>query len=168
MFVFVGVVSNIRAEGNIFGGVGAVFEGVEAGGLLAPGGFRPGGFEGIAPVGGEFPSADRAFGFCIWHYYRGVAQNWIRYYVSASVYVVMWSLLFFFFWPTKNNNIRIPVLVLLGTCLLEVLQLWEPDFLERLRSTLLGAGLIGTDFVWLQFPFYVLGALVAVVVLKLL
>ncbi len=107
-------------------------------------------------------------GFWMWRYYRGAAQYWIRFYVSGSVYVVMWSLLFFFFLPTENNTIRIPVLVLLGTCFLEVLQLWKPGFLQQIRSTLLGAGILGTDFVWLQFPFYALGALVAVVVLKLL
>ncbi|MGD9110207.1 MAG: DUF2809 domain-containing protein, partial [Phycisphaerales bacterium] len=89
-----------------------------------------------------------AGGFWMWRYYRGAAQYWIRFYVSGSVYVLMWSLLFFFFWPTKSNTIRIPAFVLLGTCLLEFLQLWKPGFLQQIRSTLIGAGILGTDFVW--------------------
>ena len=107
-------------------------------------------------------------GFWIWRYYSGAAQYWVRFYVSGSIYVVMWSLLFFFFWPAEKNITRIPVFVLLGTCFLEFLQLWKPGFLQQIRSTLIGAGILGTDFVWLQFPFYGLGALVAVCILRLL
>jgi hypothetical protein len=107
-------------------------------------------------------------GFWMWRYYRGWAQNWVRFYVSGAVYEIIWSLALFFFWPNKANIMRIPIIVFILTCILEFLQLWKAEFLEKFRATLVGAALIGTDFVWLQFPFYVLGTAVSVLLLAIL
>jgi hypothetical protein len=109
-----------------------------------------------------------ALGFCMWRYYDGWGRYWVRYYFSGAVYVVAWSLLFFLLWPGRPNAIRIPIAVFIATCILEFLQLWKPDFLQAFRSTLVGAALMGTCFVWLQFPFYVLGTLVSIIMLGLL
>ncbi len=107
-------------------------------------------------------------GFYMWRYYDGWGRYWVRYYFSGAVYVIIWSLLFFLFWPSRRNVIRIPIAVFTATCILEFLQLWRLDFLQAFRSTLAGAALMGTTFVWLQFPFYVLGAIVSIIMLRLL
>jgi len=104
----------------------------------------------------------------MWRYYDGWGRYWVRYYFSGAVYVIIWSLLFFLFWPSRRNVIRIPIAVFTATCILEFLQLWRLDFLQAFRSTLAGAALMGTTFVWLQFPFYVLGAIVSIIMLRLL
>lgn len=109
-----------------------------------------------------------ASGFYMWRYYQGWGSYWVRYYFSGAVYVVIWSLLFYLLWPSRKNIIRIPVIVFIATCAVEFLQLWKPQFLEVFRSTLIGAAIMGTCFVWLQFPFYFLGALLSAVILRLL
>jgi hypothetical protein len=58
--------------------------------------------------------------------------------------------------------------VFILTCVLEFLQLWHVSFLEKFRATLVGMALIGTYFTWLQFPFYVLGSAVSVLLLATL
>jgi hypothetical protein len=107
-------------------------------------------------------------GFWMWRHYHGWAASWFRFYVSSMIYEMVWCLVFFFFWPRRKNIIRIAAGVFIATCGLEFLQLWKPAFLQEFRRTLIGAGLIGTDFVWLQFPFYVLGTMVSVLLLALI
>ncbi|MFH1372027.1 MAG: DUF2809 domain-containing protein [Planctomycetota bacterium] len=107
-------------------------------------------------------------GFWMWRYYRGWGQYWVRFYLSGSVYEIIWSLVLFFFWPRKAYIVKIPIIVFFFTCFLEFLQLWKAEFLQSFRATLVGAALIGTDFVWLQFPFYVLGSAVSIILLSLL
>lgn len=107
-------------------------------------------------------------GFWMWRYYDGWAEHWVRYYLSCAIYEIFWCLVFFFLWPQRTNIIRIPVVVFIATCILEFLQVWKAEFLQEFRATLIGAALIGTDFVWLQFPFYVLGTVVSVFLLAIL
>ena len=107
-------------------------------------------------------------GFLIWRFYRGPSDNWFWYYIPDVFYVIFWSLIFFFIWPGKTSVVRIPVIVFILTCILEFLQLYKPDFLEKIRSSLIGAALIGRDFVWLQFPYYILGTALSVVLLSIL
>jgi hypothetical protein len=107
-------------------------------------------------------------GFGIWRYYRGWAEYWIRFYISGAIYEIIWCLFLFFFWPHKAHIVRIPLIVFIFTCALEFLQLWKAEFLQSFRATLVGMALIGTDFVWLQFPFYVLGSVVSAGLLWLL
>jgi len=109
-----------------------------------------------------------AAGFWMWRYYRGWEQNLVRFYITGAIYEIIWCLFFFFFWPRKAYIVRIPLIVFVSTCILEFLQLWKAEFLERIRATLIGAAIIGTDFVWLQFPFYVLGSAVSVFLLAIL
>jgi hypothetical protein len=39
------------------------------------------------------------------------------------------------------------------------LQLWHPPLLEQIRATLIGKLLLGTTFVWWDFPHYILGCI---------
>ena len=105
-------------------------------------------------------------GFLIWRFYRGPADNWVWFYIPDVLYVLLWSLVLFFFWPAPANVLRIPVIVFILTCALEFLQLWKPEFLEKIRATLIGSALIGRDFVWLQFPYYILGMFLSILLLR--
>jgi len=107
-------------------------------------------------------------GLGMWQHYEGWGQNWVRYYLSGSIYEIIWCLVLFFFWPYRANIVKIPAAVFIATCTLEFLQLWKVRFLEELRATLVGAAIIGTDFVWLQFPFYALGAAISLLLLAML
>lgn len=99
-------------------------------------------------------------GFALW-YYKGPLEYWINLYVTCSIYVIFWSLAFFFFKPYKKNAAKITIYVFIATCIIEISQLWRPVFLKEFRRTLFGMAIIGTDFVWLQFPFYIAGAIIA-------
>ncbi len=88
----------------------------------------------------------------------GKLHVWFADYGAGVLYVVFFSLLFFFLFPMRRYAVRIPLLVLLATSVLEVLQLWHPPPLEAFRSTFIGKALIGTTFVWWDFPHYLLGA----------
>jgi hypothetical protein len=89
--------------------------------------------------------------------YCGPAQGWFRNYGAGVLYEIFWCLFFFYFWPRKEMITRIAVGVFLVTCFLEILQLWHPWFLEQIRSSFFGSALIGTTFVWWDFPHYALG-----------
>lgn len=89
--------------------------------------------------------------------------NWFYLYGGGVLYEIFFCLVLFLLWPKKKNAIKIAIGVLTVTCLLETLQLWHPPFLETIRSTYWGRVFIGTTFVWLDFPHYVLGCLVGLV-----
>ena len=96
-------------------------------------------------------------GLGLW-FYDGPGRRWFNFYLTCSAYEVFWCLVVFFFWQQKRNAAPIALGVFVVTCGLEVLQLWQPVFLQQIRSTFLGMALIGTDFVWRQFPYYIAGA----------
>ena len=105
-------------------------------------------------------------GFWLWRYYRGWAESWIRFYISGIVYVMILSVSLFAAVPSRKNVLRISLVVFILTCGLEFLQLYKPPVLQAFRATLIGAALIGTCFVWLQFPFYIVGALFSYLLLR--
>jgi hypothetical protein len=92
-------------------------------------------------------------------FYPGPGNRWFNNYGAGVLYEVFWILLSFLFFHSKRFANVIPVYVFLITCILEFLQLWHPPFLEIIRSSFLGSALIGTTFVWWDFPYYVLGCL---------
>ena len=104
----------------------------------------------------------------LWSCYNGPARVWVNFYLSGVFYVLFWCLAVFFFAPRRKYAWKIALCVLAATCLLEFLQLWEPAFLEKIRATFLGKAILGTCFVWGQFPYYVAGSLIGLLWLKLL
>jgi hypothetical protein len=104
----------------------------------------------------------------LWRYYDGPWRIWFNCYVTGILYEIFWCLALFFFWPRRKNALKIAASVFAVTCILEVLQLWDAAFLEKIRSTFLGKAIIGTCFVWQQFPYYVLGSLIGFVWLRIL
>ena len=95
----------------------------------------------------------------VFKFYAGPLHTWFNNYGAGLVYEVFWILVLFLFFPSREAVNRIPVGVFAVTCALEVLQLWHPPFLEAIRSHFLGRALIGTTFVWWDFPHYVIGCL---------
>jgi len=106
-------------------------------------------------------------GFSLW-FYDGPGRRWFNFYLTCTAYDVFWCLVVFFFWPRRENAAKIAFGVFSATCALEVLQLWRPTFLQQIRSTFLGMALIGTDFVWRQFPYYIAGSLIGWMLIHLL
>ena len=104
----------------------------------------------------------------LFKFYAGAGHKWFNDYGAGLLYEIFWCLVVFFFIPYRKYITRIALWVLVITCILETLQLWHPPFLQLIRSTFLGSALIGTTFVWWDFPHYVLGCAIAWVLMKAL
>jgi hypothetical protein len=89
--------------------------------------------------------------------YQGPGQDWVNNYAAGVLYEIFWCLVLFFLWPRRRHIVRIALGVLVGTGLLEWIQLWHPWILEQVRASFLGRTLIGTTFSWWDFPHYALG-----------
>ncbi len=89
--------------------------------------------------------------------YRGPGEDWLNDSLAGLFYVVFWCLAAALCWPRASPG-RIALWVLAATCALEVLQLWQPPWLQAVRGTFPGAALLGTTFVASDFVYYVAGA----------
>ncbi len=89
--------------------------------------------------------------------YQGAARDWVNNSLSGVFYVLFWCLAAALVFPRATAR-RISVVVFVVTCGLEFLQLWHPQFLERARGTIPGRALLGTSFVWSDFPYYLAGS----------
>ncbi|GAB4366868.1 MAG: hypothetical protein Kow0042_07100 [Calditrichia bacterium] len=99
-------------------------------------------------------------------FYSGPASGWVRDNLAGVFYEIFWCLVCFYFWPYKSAIIKIVIGVFGMTSLLEIAQLWHPDFLEAIRANFLGRTLIGTSFAWWDFPHYFAGSVVGWVWLR--
>jgi len=91
--------------------------------------------------------------------YDGPFADWANNSLAGVLYVVFWCIFVHLLFP-RIRPAYIAVAVLIVTCLLEIMQLWHPPLLEYVRGFVLGQILIGTSFSWLDFPHYVVGALI--------
>ena len=95
--------------------------------------------------------------------YQGPWAGWVNDYAGGVFYEIFWILAILALRPSlRARNVGAAVFV--ATCALEVLQRWKPPLLQALRSTFLGQALLGTTFVWWDFPYYALGCLIGVLV----
>ena len=90
-------------------------------------------------------------------FYSGPALHWVNDSLSGVFYVIFWCLVGFLFFQ-KTSPWKIVTIVLLITCLLEFVQLSHHLLLQSARSCFLGRALLGTSFVWSDFPYYFAGA----------
>ncbi|MBN1670750.1 MAG: DUF2809 domain-containing protein [Kiritimatiellae bacterium] len=106
-------------------------------------------------------------GLLVKYHVTGAYRVWCFYYGAAVVYEVFWvfALRFAF---SRLSPAACGAIVLLGTCVIECLQLWRPAWLMAVRGTWLGAALLGTSFDPWDFPHYVLGSALGAVLLWLL
>ena len=89
--------------------------------------------------------------------YGGPGHVWFNDYGAAVLYEVFWCLLAGLVFDPRKHALRIAVVVFVITCALEFLQLVDTPLLSAIRRYRLGQYLIGTTFVWWDFPHYVLG-----------
>ena len=99
--------------------------------------------------------------------YSGPAAQWVNNSLGGVLYVVFWSLVFCILLPGIKTR-KIAAAVFLVTCLLEIMQLWHPPFLETIRLTFIGATLIGNSFSWLDLVHYMIGLSLSLLLLKYL
>ena len=97
--------------------------------------------------------------------FRDRLPDWWRGYGGGIPYVVFWITFCFIFFPYRRCILSICLSAVSLTSMLEVLQLWKPDWLLRFRSTRFGAALLGTGFDWNDFLPYFIGGLIGYLVL---
>jgi hypothetical protein len=100
-------------------------------------------------------------------FYDGPAKVWVNDSLGGLLYEIFWSLVIYFFFP-KNKPIVVAVSVFMITCLLEILQLWHPVFLEFIRDNFIGRTILGNSFNWLDFPYYLIGSAMGYFLLKMI
>lgn len=86
-------------------------------------------------------------------FYQGPGQEWLNNTVGGVPYEIFWMLWVAYLWPA-GSPLWIAVSVCVGTCGLEVLQLWQPAWLQAIRATLPGRLVLGNSFSWADFPYY--------------
>lgn len=89
--------------------------------------------------------------------FGGPPGSWLRNSLTGAMYVVFWCLVGRVM-CMRARTAWIVLIVLLATCALETLQLWNPPLLHAIRQNYLGRTLIGTTFVWSDFAWYLLGS----------
>ena len=100
-------------------------------------------------------------------FYLGPAHTWVNNSLGGILYVIFWSLLFFFIKPNVKP-IKITFFVFIGTCFLEFLQLWHPAILELIRSYFIGRTILGNSFSFLDLFHYFVGLVLSFILLKYL
>ena len=90
-------------------------------------------------------------------FYRGPAQGFVNNWSSSLAYEIFWMLVAFWFVPRRQAIRWITLGVFVGTCILEVMQLWHPPLLEAIRRTFIGACVLGTTFDPPDFAAYAVG-----------
>jgi len=91
-------------------------------------------------------------------FYKGPGHEWLNDGGATLFYEILWCVCAFLFFRSRKAVMLIPIWVFIITCILEVLQLWHPPFLEAMRANLIGRLILGTSFVWSDFPHYALGS----------
>ncbi|MBS3774693.1 MAG: DUF2809 domain-containing protein [Bacteroidales bacterium] len=91
--------------------------------------------------------------------------TWLSNQLAGLFYVTELSLILYLFFP-EHFIILLVIAAFLLTSLVEFMQLWHPAFLEPIRSSFLGHTIIGSTFSWLDFPWYVGGAVLGWLLLK--
>ena len=90
--------------------------------------------------------------------YAGPGAAWLSDSVGGLLYVLFFCVLALALQPRWTPAV-VAITVLLVTSALEALQLWHPAWLEPIRATFLGHALLGSTFAWMDFPYYLAGAL---------
>ena len=98
-------------------------------------------------------------------FYTGPGAWWFNNYAGGIFYEIFWCFVVILFLPYASA-FWVACSILGITCFLEFLQLWNPSFLESVRSTFIGSTLIGTTFIWWDFPHYVIGCFAGWLMIK--
>jgi hypothetical protein len=105
-------------------------------------------------------------GFASKHY-SGPAQSWVNNSLSGIFYELFWILVGAILLP-RVKPWRIAAVVLMATCVLELLQLTDLAVLVYLRSFYLGRVLVGDTFVVSDLFYYIAGCAIGWLLLELI
>ena len=97
--------------------------------------------------------------------YSGFGSEFVTNYLGGVIYVVFFIVLASLVFP-KTTPLKISLIVLCVTCLLEFSQFIQLDFLNSLRKHFMIRALIGSVFNFLDFVFYVSGTFLGFFVLR--
>lgn len=97
-------------------------------------------------------------------YFREFMSGWWSGHGGGIPYVFFWISIWVVVFPYRRCILPISLFAVSFTCLLEVLQLWKPDWLTRIRSTPFGAALLGSGFDWHDFLPYFIGGVIGFLV----
>lgn len=78
---------------------------------------------------------------------------------GSIAYQILFIALVQFCFP-QTSIVKTAIAVFIFSCAIEVLQLWEPPFLQAIRATLPGRLILGNTFLWSDFPPYAIGSTV--------
>jgi hypothetical protein len=96
-------------------------------------------------------------GFLVKFAVPGAFGWWCNLYGAAVLYEVFWVVFLRIVFP-RLSPVPCAAIVFVFTCVLEVLQLWHPTWLDAIRATFLGAAVLGTSFDAWDFPHYAVGS----------
>lgn len=106
----------------------------------------------VVPVG-------LAVKFCV----PGAVGRWCNLYGAAILYEILWVLVLRLLMP-RLSPLACGAIVFVVTCALEFLQLWHLPALQAVRSTFLGAALLGSSFDAWDFVYYVIGSALGILI----
>ncbi|MCU0564982.1 MAG: DUF2809 domain-containing protein [Oculatellaceae cyanobacterium Prado106] len=98
---------------------------------------------------------------------QGLGSPWIHDLLGSLAYQIFWVLLVTWLWP-RANVVWTAIAVCMASSAIEVLQLWQPPWLQAIRATWPGRLILGNTFTGSDFPPYVLGSLLGWVWVRLL
>ncbi len=90
--------------------------------------------------------------------YSGWGSAWVEGYLGDILFEMAWIFFIACLWPRVSAK-HLSLWVFGLTSGVEVLQLWQPPWLQAIRATLAGKLLLGSTFVWGDFFYYALGCL---------
>ena len=99
--------------------------------------------------------------------YEGAGSELINNSLAGSLYVVFWCVAFFWVFPAINALVNV-ISVWSITSAIEFLQLWKTPLLDSVRGTFWGKTLLGTTFSPNDFAYYLFGAVVGFLLLRIL
>lgn len=102
-----------------------------------------------------------------WVRFHGPGPEGLNDLLGSVAYEWFWIALCWGCFPGRSP-FRISLAVLLATCGLEFLQLWQPTFLQALRATIPGRLVLGNTFSWTDFPPYIIGSVLGYVWVRFL
>ena len=91
--------------------------------------------------------------------------TWVANNLSGLFYVTELCLVVYIVFP-GNPAFIYGLVAFLLTSILEFLQLWEPQFLMSIRGSFVGHTILGSSFSWMDFLFYLGGALLGWLLLQ--
>jgi Protein of unknown function (DUF2809) len=86
---------------------------------------------------------------------------------GSIAYQVLLMFVVAFFFP-RMNLVKIAIGVFIFSSAIEILQLWQPQFLQAIRATWAGRVLLGNTFLLGDFPPYAIGCFLGWLCLKAL